>query len=488
MGIVNTGTGLVKSTLQGLGKLGATPVNQIPSAVGSGLTSVGSGIKSAAAGVKSAFAGEAASAGTAGAIGTGLTVAGLIAIATAGIYGTAGEVRSHDAVNAYNNLYNSLNNMGYDIDLRTLFNNLYVEGKLDSSKDYSKAINYIEALEKTDSNTNGLGWWEQVKLGLKTGWGTFLGGYSKEDIEAAEELIKEMTTYVPSLKIIDNYIKDNWDSIRSGVLSSYNMPAPDYQDTAFIGTRIPETPAYLMRGQEMADLYKMNYDPNYYYDLIKRGTEANVALAQYENEQAWNAAAQTDEAQRLSYLDSLRNTKSTAIAKGATEGSIAANEVLNNLNALGTAYSGYNDVAANNFKNATTPLLNNAQARITTDNYYNSLVNAIATDALLNYDSDVTRYGNEMMTNALLFTADQTLRGARTQANASMGSAYAAAQAQADNAKAAVNQYLDYVDRAIRGGYSVYDARSNLNKMAIAAETGGNYNNMYDYFLDYYNR
>lgn len=395
-------------------------------------------------------------------ITTGLLIAATVA-ATAGI---VGEVKSADANIRYNQLVKQLQDIGYTGTVDDAINQAVLSGRI-SRKDAEAAASYMSKILNSDSNKNGLGYGETLGLSLSS-------VFSKNtDRQAAIKLMDLLGEAIPSMRNATMYLENHIEDYISGAISSLpGIPAPSYEDVNFVGQRIQETPAYLMRGQEMADLYKMNYDPNYYYDLIKQGTEANVALAQYENEQAWNAAAQTDEAQRLSYLDSLRNTKSEAIAKGATEGSIAANEVLNNLNSINSFLAVKSNVATNTFNNMQQPLLDNSQARLTADTYYNSLANIMATNALLNYSSDVDRYGQEMLSNAEMFTADQYLRGQRSLANANMASAYNQAAAQRAAAADSINQYWRYLQLGLAAGDSLEQAIINQNRNAIRANTG----------------
>lgn len=398
-----------------------------------------------------------------------MLTAGIIALAAAAVTGAAGfvgEIKALDANNKYTQLVNQLQSIGYTGTVDDAINQAVLSGRI-SRKDAEAAASYMSTILNADSNKNGLGYGETIGLGFSSIFS------NKESRQAAIKLMDLLGDAIPSMHNATAYLENHIEDYISGAVNSLpGIPAPSYEDVNFVGQRIQETPAYLMRGQEMADLYRMNYDPNYYYDLIKRGTEANVALAQYENEQAWNAAAQTDEAQRLSYLDSLRNTKSAAIAKGATEGSIAANEVLTNLNSMNGFLSGRSDVATNTFNNMQQPLLDNSQARLTADTYYNSLANIMATNALLNYSSDVDRYGQEMLSNAEMFTADQYLRGQRTLANANMANAYNQAAAQSAAAADSINQYWRYLQLGLAAGDSLEQTIINQNRNAIRANTG----------------
>lgn len=378
--------------------------------------------------------------------------------------------------NDYNDLMKKLEATGYNGSIKDLMTLENMTGLIDlEDPKYAKGLYLVNNFANADSNSNGIRHiFDRLKAAKNAG--------NKEERESARALIHDLVINVDSLNIASNYLKDNFETIKQGAIDSISVPAPSYLDTSFVGRTVNETPAQLMTGQEMADLYKVNYDPNYYYDLIKQGTEANVDLARYENEQALNASQLDNVKNMASYLGAMRNTKAEAISSGATEGARAANEVLNNLSAMNNFATGQSEVASDIIKNISRPLLDNSQARITADTYYNSLANMLATGALLNYASDVDRYGQELVTNSELYTADQNLRGQRAMANGTMAGAYANAQANAQANVDKINQYYDYLEKQLRSNAPM-NALTMLNQDTLKQYSNNSYNNVLDAIL-----
>ena len=159
---------------------------------------------------------------------------------------------------------------------------------------------------------------------------------------------------------------------------------------------------------------------NTYYDLIKAGTSAAVDLANYTSAQQAHAANVDDTKQVTSYLDSIRNTKANAIAEGATLGARRANELLANVDSINNYATNQANVAQERFNTVDKKLLADAQANLTARSYFDQLAQTLSGHSNTLYANDTDRFGQDWLSNAEFYTADQNLRGQRAYANASM--------------------------------------------------------------------
>ena len=326
---------------------------------------------------------------------------------------------------SYQNAINALDKAGWsDVSLTDIVYQLYSRGDLNPDE-YKKAINNLESMEKSFSDGYGFNF-KDVGYTMLHMPGTH---------RASKELLDLIASKAPELAFDWKQLStENGLAGLTSIPSIANAPTPEYLDTDFKGTQLPVEPVHWWTGQELADLHNINYDPNSYYDLIKQGTEADVAYNQYLSDQMNDATMVDDTKNVTSYLDSIRNNKAEAIATGATMGARAANEVLNNVNTF-TDYSGKQAESFTNRFNTTNESINaNARAMSTAQDYFVNLAKALSDDSMGLYFNDSERYGQELLSNAELYAADQNLRGQRAYANASM-------YADQVKANAAINQY-----------------------------------------------
>ena len=132
-------------------------------------------------------------------------------------------------------------------------------------------------------------------------------------------------------------------------------------------------------------------------------------MAEFKSDQLNNASTYNDVADRTSYLNSIRNSKAEAIASGTTAGQRAANEVLANQQALTKYATNQNDVAANRMKAVDDTLLSDAQAKLNARNYFDKLAQSLSKDSLTLYQNDTDRFGQDMLSNAEIYKANQAL-------------------------------------------------------------------------------
>ena len=262
---------------------------------------------------------------------------------------------------------------------------------------------------------------------------------------------------------------------------------PKYYDENIETELLDIEPVHLWSGQELADLHNINYDPNHYYDLIKAGTEANKKYSDFTSRQMAHAALIGDEQSKLSYLDSIRNSKADAIAKGATMGQRAAAEVLATKEAMNNYAGAQADVVGDRAKLVESTLLADAEAKLTARNYFDNLAKSLATDSSTLYAADSELYGQKHQTNAEIFGADSALRGMLANANANMYSAYVQNQAAVGAAnranRAAADDYAWVFENALRAhNGNALLAYNDVDKYLFNRYTG--MKDPYDYILD----
>lgn len=247
------------------------------------------------------------------------------------------------------------------------------------------------------------------------------------------------------------------------------VAAPNYDDVNFENFQFEVDPVKLWTGQELADLHNINYNPDYYYDLIKRGTVAEVDRAKFESALMNEASMVQDTANVASYLDNIRNTKAEALSSGATAGAQAAAEVLKNKEAINSYAQNQASVANARYNAVDAALQADANARLSANDYFNSLATALGQDILTLYANDTDRYGQEWISNSELYKADQELRGQRAYNNASMWAAQATANSAIDALKVAADNtwneyaYMYNMYKTANGGNSI-DALDSLTK------------------------
>lgn len=311
-----------------------------------------------------------------------------------------------------------------------------------------------------------------------------------EDKEG-QELLNKITNNLDKLSTNPNNFYNYLSRISEGgdlapSASIAGVAAPNYMDTSFANYQREVDPVKLWTGQELADLHNIDYNPDTYYNLIKQGTEAEVARANYEAALMNEASMINDTANVVSYLDGIRNTKAEAISTGATAGAQAAAEVLQNKQAINNYAQNQSAVADARFNAVDNALLADASAKINARQYFNNLANTLGQDILTLYANDTDRFGQDMLSNAEFYTADEALRGQRIRSNADMWAAQAtansainASRAQAD---ATTNEYA-WVFNAMLNKYNgdFNSAKRDFQRYMNSRYTGyTNYMDLYE--------
>ena len=322
-------------------------------------------------------------------------------------------------------------------DLDNYLTTLYRSGRLDLDT-YKDALNSLDLYEEKYGNAL-----KDLPGAFSKEWFDFFSsGKSKKEIAKLYEAMTE------GLDVYDNINSMTIDELSNGIRNSIiaNAPsisgpaAPTYNEVrtgAPDGFTVGDVP--LWTGQELADLNKTNYDPNHYYDIIKQGTEANVLRDRFGVNQRDVASRAQDSRLNASYLDSIRNTKSEAIAAGATRGARAANEMLATNETIGSYADKQSDVRQTNYDAMLDSLLANASAKLTAQNYFNNLANTRYNEGIQFYANDTDSQGQELLTDAELYSADMQDRAQAVYANALMNADHNRANANIATAQNAIN-------------------------------------------------
>ena len=265
----------------------------------------------------------------------------------------------------------------------------------------------------------------------------------------------------------DKFIEDLGNILTATNPNAITAPTPSYLDTAFDNYQREIDPVKLWTGQELAELHDINYNPNYYYDLIKQGTSAEVDRALYESAILNNQSLQDDVRSMASYLDSIRNSRSAAINSGITAGAQAVNDVLSNVNALSDYAAAQGETANNKLSAVNDALLSDAQAKLTARNYFDQLAQSLATDSAGLYANDTSRFGQDWLSNAEFYTADQELRGQRAYSNANMYGNYMNAQAKIRNTQANANAQNTEYAYVLKAAYEANKSKGYSGQNAI---------------------
>ena len=318
------------------------------------------------------------------------------------------------------------NNLG-SLTTKEIIEDLWSAGVIDEQT-YKRSLSQIDSLENWASDDKSL-------IGMIKTWGT-----SPIAMKEGQELYKTIATYAPYLnghnaQSYDDLVKAVNNSFYAGLPTIADAPSPQYLDTMFEGTQVEVTDPKKWTAGELAELHNINYDMDYYYDLIKEGTEANLGVGKYTNRQLESLVNSQETKNVTSYLDSIRNAKAEALANGATSGARAAAEILANSEAIAANSQTQAQLANTKAQNMDALLQADAEAKLSARQYFDQLAQSLTTDATNLYTYDVDRYGQELLTNADLYTADQNLRGARLLANAEMW-----ANQQSVNAQIAANR------------------------------------------------
>ena len=281
-------------------------------------------------------------------------------------------------------------------------------------------------------------------------------------------------------------IKDHFEAAAGKIR---DIDTPSYFDTDFANEIQSAEPMRLMTGKEMAELHNIDYDPNTYYDLIKQGTQADIAYTDYLSRQMNEASMIEDTKNVNSYLDSIRNNKAEALASGATAGARAAQEVLAQRENISNYANNQLNVASERYNTVEEALINDAQAKLTARDYFNNIAQSLATDAMTLYASDAERYAAEQMMYANIFDANEYLRQERIKANGEMAGAYAANQAQVNAARGGLkdqeSELAFIIDRVF--GANGYDPIKSINQLdKITRKDTLGYSSYFDNYNTYY--
>lgn len=347
-----------------------------------------------------------------------------------------------------------------------------VDQKLVSKEDADLAKDYYNYYRGTDGGDWGLdlngdgeyfgsAHWRSFKRLLQFG-NDKLG--TNEEVAAIKRVANACAKVAfPKATNIDEFLENMYDTS--------TIPTPQYVSTINPDTdKLPVPEAKWYTGQEMADLFDINYDPNHYYDLIKKGTEAAVEAQRYQNEQAIAGSMMDDTIARNQYLQSIDNSKADAVIKGTTLGQRMANELLANANAANEYATNQANVFNQAMTDITKPIQNNAKAGITAADYYNKNVfQPIGTNIEDLYYNDINRIGAIENYNANVHAANQAYNAAAVAANAEMDSAYDYAVGQLNAAKNDYRRVYDtfynsndnpYTNDTLRGLYAFNKAQN----------------------------
>lgn len=423
---------------------------------------------------------------------TGLIIAAIIAGGLS-VYGGARYASGEITDANYDSIRKSLDDSNLkDLDVHRIVGDMYNQGLL-TPDEYKKAIPILNNYED--------------QFGDKaSGWKNFWGRLSHQigSNRQADELFSKIYQQLPQYLNRDQIksVNEILDGFYSAVPNIPGAPAPNYLDTnpANVVADLKDVePVKMWSNAELAAYHGMNYDPNSYYDLVKNKTSAALANAEYQSDQMNEAAMIGDSKVTASYLDSIRNNRAEAIASGATEGARAAADLLA-MNQKNDAYTqNQGQLAQNRFNAVDQYIRQDAEARLTARNQYESLAKNLFQDSALLYANDTSRFGQDWLSNAERYTADTNLLGNRIKANYDMSGAYAQAQASVNAARSAATQEADeyawvfnrFLDR---NGYTgngtaaddnaFYKARAEMSDYISSRYTGQTSN--YDYLKNVY--
>ena len=224
------------------------------------------------------------------------------------------------------------------------------------------------------------------------------------------------------------------------ISSSASVPAPAYLDTSFDNYQREVAPLKLWTNKELADYMNIDFDFDNILKDYEKAAQAKVDYSTWLSDLTANNSEREDAYNQTSYLDAIRNVKSDAIIKGMSNGARAAAEVVANKEAIKNKVSEQQKAATQRFETMNDSLLERAQAAINTRDTYQSLAKDLGTNVDALYNNDVARRGQDLLTNANLYAADETLRSNRMAQNNLMAAMYNAASAQS---KATANSKED---------------------------------------------
>jgi len=333
-----------------------------------------------------------------------------------------------------------------------LLREVYKRGAI-TSQEFKDASGYFAKLDKQAVGKSGMG----VEIFGFPLFGWVDGTTSRQKnaiIHVFDEIGKFSDDFAYRIKNLTyKSPKEIGDAIRSGAPSIAGARKPEHFDESFNPEELPEDPVHLWTNPELAVLYDMNYDKEHYYDQIKAATGAQVDLDRYENEQALTALNSGDTRLQASYLDSIRNNRSAAIAKGATSGAQAAADVLTNLENIQNYSANQAAFAQNAWNNVGQDLLTDAQANLTARSYFDQLANNLMDKSAKYYASDNARLRAQLEANGSIWNAEANKVAGIMNANANMDANYVQANAAVNAVRAGVqaqaNEYAWLFENAL---------------------------------------
>lgn len=233
-------------------------------------------------------------------------------------------------------------------------------------------------------------------------------------------------------KYYANLTDEDKMSFLNGVISnSASVPAPAYLDTSFDNYQREVAPLKLWTNKELANHMNLDFD---YDNILKdydKAAQAKVDYNTWLSDLIANNSERDDAYNQTSYLDAIRNVKSDAIIKGMSNGARAAAEVVANKEAIQNKVNEQQEAATQRFETMNDSLLERAQAAINARGLYQGLAQDLGKNVNALYENDVARRGQDLLTNANLYAADENLRANRMAQNNLMAAMYNAASAQA---------------------------------------------------------
>ena len=212
---------------------------------------------------------------------------------------------------------------------------------------------------------------------------------------------------------------------------SASVPAPAYLDTSFDNYQREVAPLKLWTNKELADHMNLDFDYNSILNDYEKSAQAKVDYNTWFSDLIANNSERDDAYNQTSYLDAIRNVKSDAIIKGMSNGARAAAEVVANKEAIQNKVNEQTEAATQRFETMNDSLLERAQAAINARGMYQDLAKSLGTNVDELYNNDVARRGQDLLTNANFYAADENLRSTRMAQNNLMAAMYNAASAQA---------------------------------------------------------
>lgn len=315
---------------------------------------------------------------------------------------------------------------------RRMLDQIVTMGFVDT-KEYGTAIDrfshYTEAYEKSSAAASGKSFSE------------YLNSIGRTDKTARQvgELYRILINEAPRLYDGSVDVQDAINGLIKNTPLAPLAPAPKlFNLDNYNPVDLPVDPVRMWTGQELANLHGIDYNFDNYYDLMKQGSQAQVALKAYENQQANVLGALQDEDTRVSYLDAIRNNRTKAMNKGISAGQRAANELLSMQDAMNQYSVNQSNIVNNQMSNIKPAINNDAYIKRTAQEYYQNLVHNMGGLSNNLYTVDNNRYGSDVTSAADIYASSLGTRGQALQANAAMQGKQQEANAQIN----AINQGL----------------------------------------------